>query len=128
MDNTIEISVPISVGELFDKITILKIKSEKINDPRKLANITKELNILEKISNAVDQYPICKYVRLLEDVNRSLWEIEDKKRYKEKVKIFDEEFIQLSRMVYINNDKRAEIKKQINLATNSLIIEEKSYE
>lgn len=128
MDNTVEILVPISVGELFDKITILKIKQQKFTDNEKLFNVNKELSLLENHARLIDMSKIKQSIEELEQVNHLLWDIEDKKRMKEKEKNFDFEFIELSRSVYINNDKRAEIKKQINLITNSLIIEEKSYE
>lgn len=127
MDNIIEITVPISVGELFDKITILKIKKEKISCIDKKNNILKELDLLQQKSLVINQNKIFDLINSLEKINRVLWDIEEKKRHKEKEKTFDDEFVQLAREVYINNDKRAEIKKQINFITNSLIVEEKSY-
>lgn len=122
------ILVPISVGELFDKISILKIKEQKITNPIKLQNIKTELNLLQEISKAIDKDLLSNKVEELYQINILLWDIEEKKRKKEKQKKFDEEFIQLARDVYINNDKRASIKKDINILLNSNIIEEKSYE
>lgn len=122
------IYAPISVGELIDKITILTIKIAKINDINKRENITKELVKLEKIANdihAPGELHIL-YTKLLA-VNGDLWDIEEKKRQHEKEQRFDDEFIHLARQVYIQNDQRANIKKQINLLVGSEIIEEKSY-
>lgn len=122
------ILIPVSVGELFDKITILQIKQEKINDAKKLFNIKKELDLLLNASKDISLDDIDLHIDNLKDVNLLLWDIEERKRAKEKIKTFDQEFIELARAVYIYNDKRAEIKKQINLLTNSSIVEEKSYE
>lgn len=123
-----EVMIPVSIGELFDKITILEIKKEKITDPNKIKNICNELTQLKKISLVVNQDDIEQHIYNLKKINNELWKIEDKKRDKEKEKQFDSEFIELARAVYINNDKRADIKKQINLITKSSIVEEKSYE
>lgn len=121
-----EILIPISLGELYDKLTILEIKSEKIEDVDKLKNINKEINLLKKI---VHQYPIATpYWADLYNVNSILWEIEDSIRKKESIKLYDEEFIELARRVYIYNDRRSKIKKEINTEYGSDIIEEKSYE
>ena len=125
MNNVI---IPVSVGELIDKITILEIKQEKIQDTNKLANITNELLLLKSISHNVVQNKIEPLIVELKEINFLLWSIEEKKRFKEKKESFDQEFIELARSVYMYNDKRAEIKRQINLITNSDIIEEKSYE
>ena len=125
MNNVI---IPVSVGELIDKITILEIKQEKIQDTNKLANITNELLLLKSISHNVVQNKIEPLIVELKEINFLLWNIEEKKRFKEKKESFDQEFIELARSVYMYNDKRAEIKRQINLITNSDIIEEKSYE
>lgn len=120
-------NVPISVGELFDKITILQIKQQFITDETKLNNVKKELDQLESISSSIDQTLISENISKLKAVNTSLWHIEEAKRDKERQKCFDDDFIELARSVYIQNDQRAEIKKQINIQTNSSIIEEKSY-
>jgi hypothetical protein len=118
--------IPISLGELYDKITILEIKLGNITDEIKRANILKELGKLQKISK---KYPIESdlYLRL-KQVNIALWNIEDDIRKKEANKQFDEFFIFLARSVYIINDKRSAIKREINLQYNCDIIEEKSYQ
>ena len=120
--------VSVSVGEVFDKITILQIKKDKIKDRNKLININKELNEIETVvEEHKNDKEILSFIKTLKNINLKLWEIEDKIRAKESLKEFDEDFIQLARSVYIVNDKRAEIKKEINLKTNSNLIEEKSY-
>tara|TARA_E500000178_G_C16836570_1_gene668568 strand:- start:487 stop:891 length:405 start_codon:yes stop_codon:yes gene_type:complete len=120
--------VSVSVGEVFDKITILQIKKDKIKDRNKLININKELNEIETVvEEHKNDLKILPLIKTLKNTNLKLWEIEDKIRVKESLKEFDEDFIQLARSVYIVNDKRAEIKKDINLKTNSNLIEEKSY-
>jgi len=125
-----EILVPISHGELYDKLTILQIKQEKITDSEKLKNIEKELEELSMILNKVwnkDGFDNVMFVHI-KDINEKLWDIEDKIRIKEKNKLYDEEFIELARSVYFWNDKRAKVKKEINLKYGSNIIEEKQYE
>ena len=120
--------VSVSVGEVFDKITILQIKKDKIKARNKLININKELNEIETVvEEHKNDKEILSFIKTLKNINLKLWEIEDKIRAKESLKEFDEDFIQLARSVYIVNDKRAEIKKEINLKTNSNLIEEKSY-
>ena len=124
-----EISIPISVGELIDKISILKIKKKKIFNKVKRKNIVKELNFLEKIykSNFTKNKKIKLYEKELIKINKNLWEIEDQIRNCESKKDFNEIFINLARAVYFNNDKRAIVKKKINLLTKSRIVEEKLY-
>ena len=124
-----EILIPISVGELVDKITILKIKKKKILNKAKQTNIIKELNFLEKIykSNFTKNKKIKLYEKELIKINKNLWEIEDQIRNCESKKNFNEIFINLARAVYLNNDKRAIVKKKINLLTKSHIVEEKLY-
>ena len=120
------INAPISVGELFDKITILEIKREFIEDIKR-KNVKKELDLLLKI---VDQLEIKIKKSLydqLKDINKKLWLIEDEIRIQEKNNLFDEQFILLARSVYKNNDERSRIKREINTLFNSNIIEEKSY-
>lgn len=125
-----QLHVPISVGELIDKITILKIKQNKASDPEKLANIENELGELvatwekEKASdiNIDDLFD------QLTKVNEALWDIEDDIRAKEAANKFDDEFIELARSVYKQNDLRAELKKQINLRSGSALVEEKLYQ
>lgn len=121
--------VEVSTGEVLDKLSILELKKELISDKDKLINITKEYEILYQVTEKLlhDQEVTILYNKLLE-VNRALWYIEDNLREKERYKEFDQEFIELARDVYFTNDKRAEIKKQINIITNSELVEEKSYE
>ena len=125
-----QLQVPVSVGEVIDKITILQIKLERISDPTKRVNIQKELDALLPLvaSDAFITDQMRGLMAKLKAVNEALWEIEDDIREKEAAKNFHAEFIRLARSVYITNDKRAEIKKQINLATGSDLVEEKSYE
>jgi hypothetical protein len=121
------IEIPVSIGELFDKITILQIKKEKIKSVEKLENVNKELNLLLQKSNAFNISDIQTQYDELKKVNLILWEVEDKIRKKEKENCFDELFINLARTVYIENDKRAELKRKINEIMNSNLIEEKEY-
>jgi len=118
--------IEVSNGEILDKQTILCIKKEKITDESKLENIQKELSMLNDVINEIDYY-IADYIKLL-IVNRKLWEVEDEIRLCEKEDRFDDYFITLARQVYILNDERAAIKKQINLSTGSSLVEEKSYQ
>lgn len=122
------INIPISPGELLDKITILEIKSENIDNEEKLANVKIELKLLSDIWNDTSSDPSLDALKQeLKDNNNALWDIEDKIRIKESNKEFDHVFIELARSVYIQNDKRADTKKKINLKLGSLIVEEKSY-
>ena len=124
------IKIDISVGELLDKITILEIKSERISDADKLANVNKELDVLNRIWNdsSYSGSAIDNEKKELKKINESLWDIEDAIRDKERDKLFDEEFIELARAVYVTNDKRADVKKRINIAVGSELVEEKSYQ
>lgn len=124
------ITTPISHGELIDKITILEIKSEQIVDPAKLVNVRKELDLLAEVwrNDAAAAIDIRDARARLKQVNQSLWDIEDRIRLKEKAQAFDAEFIELARAVYFQNDDRAAIKREINLALGSQLIEEKSYQ
>ena len=115
------INIPVSYGELFDKITILEIKKQEIGSD----NVIKELDLLLEKSKNIHVDP--ELLHNLKLVNKILWDIEDRLRVKEKEKKFDEEFIILARHVYSTNDKRAAIKKQINTELNSEIVEEKQY-
>lgn len=122
--------VDISIGELFDKITILEIKQKKITDKSKLRNVEKELDILNPLSIPIKTFHGSKLIELVDQlakVNKELWDVEDKLRILERDQRFDEEFIELARSVYYQNDKRAVIKKDINLLTSSDIVEEKNY-
>lgn len=125
-----KILVEISVGDLFDKITILNIKLKKITDNEKLINISKELEVLNVESKKVkvlDQKILFDLTSKLQNINEELWDIENLKRECEAKKDFGELFIKLSRDVHFKNDIRAEIKKEINLLSNSNIVEEKEY-
>ncbi len=124
------IQIPISPGELLDKITILQIKSERISDPVKVANVNTELTMLEDVwHKAVNVDPdIVDLTNELKRINEALWEIEDHIRDEERNKRFGERFIELARAVYVTNDDRANAKKKVNLHLNSNIVEEKSYQ
>ena len=125
-----KILAEISVGELFDKITILNIKLKKINDPMKLKNVKTELDSLKEQSNKInltDNETLKKYVQKLQDINEELWDIENNKRECEANKDFGEKFIEISRNVHFKNDIRASVKKEINLLSDSKINEEKEY-
>ena len=120
------INVPISIGELVDKITILEIKKNKLQNS-KLENVLKELSFLRKLMEKHQIEITDDLFTQLKEINLTLWNIEDQIRIKEKNKEFDNIFIELARSVYFKNDKRAEIKKRINQLSNSEITEEKSY-
>ena len=131
MSNKLDkILAEISAGELFDKITILEIKKEKISNKEKLVDVEKELNSLnDTVGKFIpDQSNISKHISDLKDINLKLWDIEDGKRAAEKEKKFDDKFIELARNVYKLNDERAKIKLAINTALGSNIKEVKSYE
>lgn len=125
-----EILVPVSYGELLDKIAILQIKSERMTDPAKLANVRKELDALEATwaAHPASRTDIAGLREALKAVNERLWVIEDDIRLKEKAQAFDDGFVRLARSVYFENDERARIKKDINLALGSAYVEEKSYQ
>tara|TARA_S200000501_G_scaffold244613_1_gene228986 strand:+ start:182 stop:571 length:390 start_codon:yes stop_codon:yes gene_type:complete len=125
------VEIQTSVGELLDKISILKIKKQKINNESKLNNIEKELNsLLNTSQNLLENDPkiFNKFIEELMIINLNLWETEDEIRILESKKIFDEKFIELARNVYFKNDKRFEIKSKINNHYGSHIVEEKQYE
>ena len=125
-----KILAEISVGELFDKITILNIKLKKINDPEKLKNIKTELEVLIEQSNKIildNKESLNKNVQKLQEINEELWVIENIKREFEANKDFGESFIKISRDVHFKNDIRASIKKEINFLSDSKITEEKEY-
>ena len=122
------VNTPISLGDLIDKISILVIKEKKITDEKKNNLIREELTLLKKTLNeAINNNAINNYLNQLIDVNSALWKIEDEIRDCEKNKKFDQKFIELARSVYITNDKRAEIKLEINNKFGSKIVEVKSY-
>ena len=124
-----QISVPVSPGELVDKITILEIKAERITDEEKLKNVKTELELLVQVWEAasVDAEAVLPLKETLKGINQALWDIEDQIRVKESKQEFDQEFIDLARSVYVQNDQRAAAKKQINVLLGSKIKEEKSY-
>ncbi|MCF8260379.1 MAG: DUF6165 family protein [Melioribacteraceae bacterium] len=120
--------IEVSIGELVDKITILEIKLKNVTDAEKIKNVKTELDILKK---GLENIPINDTHKLyvdLKEINQALWDIEDKIRIKEKNKEFDQEFIELARSVYFTNDKRAMLKRAIDVESGSLIINEKQYE
>lgn len=121
--------VQTSPGEFLDKLTILEIKSERIHDPAKLANVRRELDLLRTLwrESPLSARDVSAVVERLKQVNEALWEIEDRIREKEAARVFDGEFIELARSVYITNDRRASLKRELNLALGSDLIEEKSY-
>lgn len=119
------VKVPVSVGELYDKISILQIKIEAAKNQIQKNNINKELSILLKISKKIE-IPL-HFKEQLYHVNKTIWDLEDDIRKCEKEKRFDKEFITLARMIYLYNDTRADVKKEINKYCNSEIVEEKIY-
>ncbi|MGA0266058.1 MAG: DUF6165 family protein [Lysobacterales bacterium] len=124
------IRVPVSPGEVLDKITILEIKSERMTDPQKLVNVRLELELLIRTwREAVTEDDTVQRIHAeLKQINEALWVIEDDIRDKERLKEFDDRFIELARSVYVTNDQRAAAKKALNLHLGSEIIEEKSYQ
>jgi Family of unknown function (DUF6165) len=127
--NSSEIHVPISPGELIDKITILQIKSDRMTDPAKVANVRTELGLLQSTwqGSPHASVSIDHEWSELRRINEALWDIEDKIRDKERDQQFDQEFIELARAVYVTNDERASVKRTINTKLGSKIVEEKSY-
>jgi len=122
--------LPVAWGEVFDKLTILQIKAQKLTDAVKLSNVEAEKQALESVVGNLSRFPV-ELVSLVDElcaINTGLWDIEEGKRDCERRKCFDEKFIELARRVYMDNDKRAAIKKQINLLLGSSIMEEKSYQ
>ena len=124
-----DILVPVSPGELLDKITILRIKIVRIQDAGKLANVKLELGLLEQTWRecGAAAHDVALDERALQNVNERLWDIEDRIRDKEARQTFDRDFIELARAVYLCNDERAAIKRRINVQLGSRLIEEKSY-
>jgi len=127
--HAISLFVEVSIGELIDKITILEIKASRIRDEAKLKNVSNELEILTSALSVITPSQILDELKgKLRHVNEKLWDVEDALRLKERTKTFDDEFTQLARAVYITNDERARIKKQINEISGSRLVEEKSYQ
>jgi Family of unknown function (DUF6165) len=124
-----DVLVPISPGELLDKITILRIKAARIADPAKGSNVRLELELLEKTwrDAGFASASLSADERALQEINERLWDIEDRIRDKEAKQSFDRDFIDLARAVYLYNDERAALKKRVNVALGSRIVEEKSY-
>ena len=121
-------SVPISWGELIDKLTILEIKSERLTSETARDNVRREREALAKIAAAVEREPKLAPLRAgLKRVNETLWQIEDDIRAKEAAKSFDAGFVELARAVYHNNDERGRLKREINALLGSDIVEEKQY-
>jgi len=125
-----DILVPVSPGEMLDKITILEIKSERIDDPQKVANVRHELDLLNTVWNKAveDDATIVALKARMKSINEALWEIEDDIRDQEKARDFGARFVALARAVYVTNDQRANAKKELNLYLGSDIVEEKSYQ
>ena len=125
-----KINLPASIGELFDKITILEIKKLKIKDKTKLKIVNQELSLLKKVvlKKRIDRRKLAPTIKQLKNINLQLWNVEDKLRIFEKNKSFKKDFVNYARKVYHMNDKRAFLKNEINIKTNSLISEVKSYE
>ena len=128
--------LPVAWAEIFDKFTILQIKADflqKANNPenlQKLQNVNNEKSLIQQVIGDLQKFPpdLQNLISQLHEINLQLWHIEDSKRNHERQKLFDNDFIELARNVYFKNDKRAEIKKQINLLLGSEIVEEKSYQ
>ena len=119
--------IEVSNGEIVDKLTIIEIKLANISDEQKQINLKSEYDVLNQAVTLIisKEHPL--YIELLE-INKKLWDIEDRIRELEKSRKFDEEFIRMARSVYFTNDQRSDIKRKINLLTNSSLFEEKSYE
>lgn len=120
--------IPVAWGEVFDKLTILDIKLERISDIEKLRNIRKERDEISAVAAVSQEFPgLTEIVSKLHQINSELWGIEDDKRRCERTQNFGEHFVQLARQVYIKNDERARLKREINVLLGSQLIEEKSY-
>ena len=124
------VNVEISIGEFFDKVTILEIKKERISDEAKLVNVNKELDALNVLLDSLSfsRADVENEIKELKEINEKIWVIEDDIRDKEAAKEFDERFIELGRAVYFTNDRRAEVKRLINQKLGSDFVEEKSYQ
>ena len=124
------IHVPVSPGEVLDKITILEIKSERMDDPEKITNVKRELELLQASwrQSVNEDETVQRIHSKLKAINEALWEIEDDIRDKERAREFDQVFVGLARSVYVTNDQRANAKKELNIHLGSEIVEEKSYQ
>ena len=123
------IQVPVSAGELVDKITILRVKAARIGDPAKEANVHRELTLLEAVAgeHLPESPELRRLIDELTEINGRLWDVEDGKRDCERRQDFGPAFVELARSVYLENDRRARVKRRINVLTGSEIVEEKSY-
>jgi adenine C2-methylase RlmN of 23S rRNA A2503 and tRNA A37 len=123
-----ELQAPVSAGELLDKITILRLKQQHIIGAKKLANVNRELEVLKSVAaDLLGDPTLLPLLEQLQQVNQHLWDIEDDIRECERRQDFSDHFVQLARSVYLTNDRRSEIKRNINIACGSLLVEEKSY-
>ena len=122
-------AVPVSWGELIDKITILEIKEQRLSSPQAIANVRKELAVLSRAVAELKPSPAALNIlkQKLKAINEKLWEVEDEIRAKEAAKNFDPQFIELARAVYVHNDERTRIKREINELLKSGLVEEKQY-
>lgn len=121
--------LPVSWGEVFDKLTILQIKADKLLNAAQQANVARERQEIEKVIGDMASFPaqLPVLVQALKEINTILWDVEDGKRHCERHQIFGQEFVELARKVYFGNDQRAAIKRQINQLLGSTLVEEKSY-
>lgn len=121
--------LPVAWGEVFDKLTILQIKADKLQDATKLANVTRERLEIEQVICDMARFPaqLPALVQALKEINALLWDVEDGKRHCERHQTFGQDFVELARKVYFGNDQRAAIKRQINELLGSALIEEKSH-
>ena len=122
--------LPVAWGEVFDKLTILQTKAERLDDPLKVANVERERAEIERVVGELDRFPpdLTELVSQLKEINAALWDVEDGKRDCERRQCFDASFVQLARRVYVGNDQRAAIKRQINVLLGSALVEEKSHQ
>ena len=122
-------TVEVSWGELIDKITILEIKEERLKSPEAVSNVRRELAALTRVARSLQSHPVEleELKRKLKSINEFLWEVEDQIRAKEAARSFDQQFIELARSVYLKNDARAQIKREINTLMKSELVEEKQY-
>lgn len=122
--------LPVAWGEVFDKLTILQIKADKLQNPTQRANVTRERHQIDQVVGDLTRFPagLPALVQALKDINTQLWDVEDAKRDCERRQCFDDRFVQLARQVYFDNDQRAAIKRQINALLGSALVEEKSYQ
>lgn len=121
--------LPVAWGEVFDKLTILQLKADKLQDGAQRANVIKEHLEIEKVIGDMARFPaqLAVLVQALKEINALLWDVEDGKRHCERHQTFGQEFVELARKVYFGNDQRAAIKRQINELLGSALVEEKSY-